>query len=589
MTYGQEGSTLILTFPFKKIGKIINKCWKKEDYTYMNFNGDFRLKIRNILKADDGIYKCRFDQRIHLIVAKIKFLNQTDDNIIFGQEGTTINISCTAITGYDIGNMSIQQNDMILATSNSDIVTFSLDLKREDNYNEYQCLDAPYVKVIGGVNSVNCIADGFPTTYTFHRWEHISEQGKHIRFLEGFQNGTLILQSHPHQYQANGRYVCIVSNGIPNVNGSMLQQGFGSWNYKGLPLFAPENSNVMHGEFGKSLKLTFQLYSNPIVEEVWMKGDGIDCSENKTIHNLKLSETKLGFEIAFETNMLEPKDFCAYKVWAKNGFGVNFYRFEIRASGYFQYNKMDRNRFIASFSIAAVLLMYIIITHMCYCAKQRQTHTRQRVIHEPERTSYHAYDEITSIMHQDFNIRRLTTEQRETGQNSRHQSSHGNEFVTSSTSIQNAIIDVINTLSRSPVHESPENAVRHDYSSVATIDISSASPNEENVEAERNSGYHNASSTFLDNIDITLQQVQSKNDQVDQTANIERTSLCSTISGESRSVSNCTIYPDVNVDEGYENPYQIVVQVSQDPHQYSEITNRRFEQFDSAPPQSDEH
>ncbi|XP_052065336.1 uncharacterized protein LOC127705119 [Mytilus californianus] len=357
----------------------------------------------------------------------------------------------------------------------------------------------------------------------------------------------------------------------------------------------------MHGEFGKSLQLTFQLYSNPIVEEVWMKGADIDCSQNKTIHNLRLSETKLfysafgnnltfsGFEIAFETNMLEHKDFCAYNVWAKNGFGVNFYTFEIRASGYFQYNKIDSNRFIASFSIAAVLLMYIIIIHMCYCAKQRLAHTRQRFIHEPERTSYHAYDEITSISHQDFNIRRLTTVQREQGQTSRYQSSHGNEFDTTSTSIQNAITDAINTLSRSPVHESPENAVRHDYSSEATIDISLASSNEENVEADRNSGYHSVSSTFLDNTDIILQQVQSRNDQVDQTANIERASLCSTISGESRSVSNCTISLNVNVDEGYENPYQIVVQVSQDPRQYSEITNRRFEQFDSAPPQSDEH
>lgn len=94
-------------------------------------------------------------------------------------------------------------------------------------------LDAPDVNVVVKENSIDCIPNGFPSTYTFKKWEHQSPQGIHIRFLDGLQNGTLVLQRLSQQHQLNGRYVCSVSNGIPGLNGSMFQKGFGSLRYSG--------------------------------------------------------------------------------------------------------------------------------------------------------------------------------------------------------------------------------------------------------------------------------------------------------------------------------------------------------------------
>lgn len=100
----------------------------------------------------------------------------------------------------------------------------------------YDCnciVDAPAVTVVFGFDRIYCSPDGVPDTYTFNRWEHQSEQGEHIRFLDGLENGTLILQKLPQQYQISGRYVCTVSNGIPDIYGRNSQKGFISHNYEG--------------------------------------------------------------------------------------------------------------------------------------------------------------------------------------------------------------------------------------------------------------------------------------------------------------------------------------------------------------------
>lgn len=84
-----------------------------------------------------------------------------------------------------------------------------------------------------GVNRIDCFPDGVPDAYTFYRWEHQSEIGEHIRYINGLGNGTLILQTLPQRYQISGIYVCTVSNDIANTNGSKFQRGFTSINYQG--------------------------------------------------------------------------------------------------------------------------------------------------------------------------------------------------------------------------------------------------------------------------------------------------------------------------------------------------------------------
>jgi hypothetical protein len=90
----------------------------------------------------------------------------------------------------------------------------------------------PEVNVIAvishiGKTTLDCLARGIPASYTFSRWEHKSMFGEHIRYLDGFDNGTLLIQnkSNLERYQDNGLYVCHVSNGILNSNGSVVQMG----------------------------------------------------------------------------------------------------------------------------------------------------------------------------------------------------------------------------------------------------------------------------------------------------------------------------------------------------------------------------
>jgi hypothetical protein len=62
----------------------------------------------------------------------------------------------------------------------------------------YISTDPPEVNVITVTshfrkNRLDCLAQGVPTSYTYSRWEHKSMFGEHIRYLDGFDNGTLLL------------------------------------------------------------------------------------------------------------------------------------------------------------------------------------------------------------------------------------------------------------------------------------------------------------------------------------------------------------------------------------------------------------
>jgi hypothetical protein len=96
----------------------------------------------------------------------------------------------------------------------------------------YIFAEPPKVTVINvtsyfGKTRLDCLARGIPALYKFSRWEHKSMFGEHIRYLDGFDNGTLLIQnkSEIKSYQDNGLYVCHVSNGVLNSNGSVVQIG----------------------------------------------------------------------------------------------------------------------------------------------------------------------------------------------------------------------------------------------------------------------------------------------------------------------------------------------------------------------------
>lgn len=74
-----------------------------------------------------------------------------------------------------------------------------------------------------------CVPNGNPASYIFSKWEHKSEFGERIRYLNGYLNGSLVLPyRQSHSYQDTGIYKCTVSNGIPDTHGqfNQSQDGF---------------------------------------------------------------------------------------------------------------------------------------------------------------------------------------------------------------------------------------------------------------------------------------------------------------------------------------------------------------------------
>lgn len=61
--------------------------------------------------------------------------------------------------------------------------------------------------------------------YTYEKWEHTSFFNEHIRYLNGTQFGMLSLpfKAKDIRYQDSGRYVCSVSNGVPDIDGRYFQ------------------------------------------------------------------------------------------------------------------------------------------------------------------------------------------------------------------------------------------------------------------------------------------------------------------------------------------------------------------------------
>ncbi|CAC5396462.1 unnamed protein product [Mytilus coruscus] len=522
-------------------------------------NEKFQLKIMNVSTTDEGSYTCHTDS-LWIQVARLRFLNQTNENFIYGQEGKTCNISCTTVTGYNEGELSIHQNDTILATSNSSIVTFSFIPKKHDSFTKYRCVGkdptlgdfnvhlvinyAPIVKVVTGVNSINCIANGYPQSYIFYEWEHQSENGEHVRFLEGLQNGTLNLQSLSQQYQISGKYICRVSNGIPGLNGSMIQQGFGSL------------SNM---------------------EKISIERDGTVVN---VIHDFRISKTALlytgsltngnigGYEISFEADITAYKNNHVYTIWAENKFGVDSYKFQVIAVESLQCNIMTRRQFIASCSTVVGLLIYLIVSQICFYKRVRRKRATERNI--PHDLNIHNYDEIVPIAYQDVNQRPSNADNQELIQQTSFSNSRQAESATNN--VRHHILINDSTVESPRVSESSDSELQQTFISEAVVNTTPASSDKHTMQSVGISNDQTTASSDVDNVDNTLRSNQRKMHQDEHSVNSNRSSASSTSSNESRMDSNSATLSRVIVSDGYENPYQIVMQVNQDPHEYTSIT-----------------
>ncbi|CAG2214088.1 unnamed protein product [Mytilus edulis] len=173
------------------------------------------------------------------------------------------------ITIY-ITALTLESNGTVKAIGDNQTVSYSFTPDRSDHLTKYQCVDskhssimvevelsityAPAVTVRYTNGTIKCDCDGVPPIYM------------------KLTNETFVFKTDQFPYQRNGRYMCVVSNGIPGTNGKILQNSSIHVNYKGPPVFAKENRRVKIGKVGQSsIKMSFLVYSCPDVEEIFLQ------------------------------------------------------------------------------------------------------------------------------------------------------------------------------------------------------------------------------------------------------------------------------------------------------------------------------
>ncbi|XP_052065092.1 uncharacterized protein LOC127704895 [Mytilus californianus] len=357
----------------------------------------------------------------------------------------------------------------------------------------------------------------------------------------------------------------------------------------GVPIFLRENRNVIYGELGEPLTLTLLLYSDPLVDDIWIQSVGTDCNQNRTKHEFRMSNTTLsytafgnrgnisGYEIEIDTYIENSNDFRVYHICAKNELGLDFFIIEIKPSESGENNKKDRTGLITSSILAGGLLVYITVLHICLFVRHRRKRTRRGHIQEP--LHYNNYDEIGSISYEAVNILRLDSNQQGPMLPARIISSPQNESITTTIYYRPAMN--VSTSSRVSLQESVVNAARRSYNAERAIDTSSPLAIEE---IRHSDGSYNEES--FASTDDSLESFQRRSHQDETSSNSKRTSTCSSTSDESRMEANATTTMGLNVGDGYENPYQIVVHENQGTHQYSSIIYPSAA-VDSARPTSD--
>lgn len=117
-------------------------------------------------------------------------------------------------------------------------------------------------------------------------------------------------------------------------------------------------------------------------------------------------------------------------------------------------------------------------------------------------------------------------------------------------------------------HESQVNAVQQNNVLEATLDVSPAISIEDIVHDDKRTSNEPAASS-----DESLHAFQRRKHQEKHLTNRNATTKCSSSSDESRMEADVTPSLGLNVGDGYENPYQIIIHDNQETHQYSIIIN----------------
>ncbi|XP_052084700.1 uncharacterized protein LOC127721926 [Mytilus californianus] len=566
---------------------------------YSEFNNTVGIKGYEILikskvldKDDFHVYRITAKNRLgkssyHFKIVDIDlwFINQTELNTLVGQEGIGMEIKCSSDTVQYITALLIESNELIKAIGDNYSVSYSFKPDRTDHLTKYKCMDithssivievqlivryAPAIKGLYTNKTIKCDCDGVPAIYSVYRLDQISKYGELVRSVN-MSNETININTDHFPYQINGIYMCVVSNGVPSTNGKVLQTWSTHVKYEGPPVFASENRYLNTGTVGLSITLSFQIYSYPDVEEIVIENIGPKPTKSKKFkHNNLLNSTLLysefnnivgveGYEIVIESELLDIDDFQVYRITAKNRLGESNYYFAIIDNESLPLSKNKRRNFVILCSIATIIFVYLMITHVCVCVKHIKT--RDQIHHNVEEDhNYHTYDEIGTISYRAVRTMRLSDTNDNQGQFRTEQHEVG---ISTGVNLQSTDDDSTELIIGVPDNglqqsDTADGQVRRMHISID--DRNSSSTDLSHIQSTDIPSFENTL-----NCDQTNEQIHTEtpSDQHSQTS----------IDSESETSQNVMVGSD---GDGYENPYQIVLQDHQDSYQYTQITRER--------------
>ncbi|CAC5396525.1 unnamed protein product [Mytilus coruscus] len=200
-------------------------------------------------------------------------------------------------------------------------------------------IEAPEVSVIQlDDGSLLCNASGFPDNYSFSRWEHKSPTGKHLRYLNGTENGILNFDTLDGNigltYSLDGIYVCKIGNRMAEYDERNFQSGFTNVMFKGKPECLGKTVETAHADGSikiqvdvySSSKLTFNLLESevdlPVKQSPKHK---VTITESQTMvemynHQVHLNSTNIILEISD----VDQQDTNSYRLEVSNNHGTSY-------------------------------------------------------------------------------------------------------------------------------------------------------------------------------------------------------------------------------------------------------------------------
>ncbi|VDI51310.1 Hypothetical predicted protein, partial [Mytilus galloprovincialis] len=513
---------------------------------------------------------------IKLQVSKLWFINQTHLKTIEGQEGEAMEIVCSSDTEQYITALTLESNGTVKAIGDNQTVSYSFTPDRSDHLTKYQCVDgkhssimvevelsityAPAVTVRYTNGTIKCDCDGVPPIYSMYRLDRISNYGELVSSVN-LDNETFVFKTDQFPYQRNGRYMCVVSNGITGTNGKILQNSSIHVNYKGQPVFAKENRRVKIGKVGQSsIKMSFLVYSWPDVEEIFLQKLGRMRGRKRKMQNYVSKSTLLyndldnttgvpGYDILIESNELDVNDFQSYIITVENHLGASTFQFEIIKKENPPLIKSKRTNLMILGIIGIILFVNMIIIHICIYVKHRQNRD-QRHHNVGEYHNYHTYDEIGSVSYRAVRPMRSSDTNDNQRQNQTEQLGVGISIELNTQSTIDNTVELNTEVSDVGLQQSDITDDQIQSIPIAMDDRNVVTTHLSHVQ-----------STDLPSIEhILIRETPSEQHRHS--------------SNDSDNESSQTVMVG-NAGDGYENPYQIVFQDHPDSHQYNQATRER--------------